>query len=84
MALQIIVLAIPGQPGGWPLHVILLLRLFRMWRVVKFVEVRCPQHCMQPELDCALSSGMPAEACSLQIVAHSLPEGRLHPGSEVQ
>ena len=54
MALQIIVLAIPGQPGGWPLHVILLLRLFRMWRVVKFVEVRCPQRCMQPELDCTL------------------------------
>ena len=83
MALQIIVLAIPGQPGGWPLHVILLLRLFRMWRVVKFVEVRCPQR-WQPEPECTLSSGMSTEACSVQIVAHSLPEGRLHPGSEVQ
>ena len=37
---QIIVLAIPGQPGGWPLHFVLIMRLFRMWRVVKFVEVR--------------------------------------------
>ena len=84
MALQIIVLAIPGQPGGWPLHVILLLRLFRMWRVVKFVEVRCPQRCMQPEPDCTLSSGVSTEACSVQFVAHSLPGGNLHPGSEVQ
>lgn len=37
---QIIVLAIPGQPGGWPLHFVLIMRLFRMWRVVKFLEVR--------------------------------------------
>ena len=39
MAVQIVVLAIPEQAGGWPLHIILILRLFRMWRVVKFLEV---------------------------------------------
>ena len=38
--MQIVVLVIPDQPGGWPLHIILILRLFRMWRVVKFLEVR--------------------------------------------
>ena len=39
VAVQIVVLAIPEQAGGWPLHIILILRLFRMWRVVKFLEV---------------------------------------------
>ena len=32
-------LGIPNEPGGMPLHIILLLRLFRMWHVVKFLEV---------------------------------------------
>lgn len=39
MCVQIIVLGIPDQEGGMPLHIVLLLRLFRMWHVIKFLEV---------------------------------------------
>ena len=37
---QVTVLGIPRQGGGLAVHVVLLLRLFRMWRVIKLVEVR--------------------------------------------
>jgi hypothetical protein len=46
--LQIAVLPISKESGGMPLHIILLLRLFRMWRVIKFLEVSCqPHHVMK-------------------------------------
>lgn len=56
---QIICLPIPHQSGGLALHIILLLRLFRMWRVVKFAEVCDPhslastcQHCAASVATC--------------------------------
>ena len=39
---QVTVLGIPRQGGGLAVHIVLLLRLFRMWRVIKLVEVRRP------------------------------------------
>jgi len=39
VCIQIIVLGIPNQEGGMPLHIVLLLRLARMWHVIKFLEV---------------------------------------------
>ena len=36
---QVTVLGIPKQSGGLAVHIVLLLRLFRMWRVIKLVEV---------------------------------------------
>jgi len=37
---QATVIGIPFRGGGLAVHIILLLRLFRMWRVIKLVEVR--------------------------------------------
>lgn len=47
---QVTVLGIPRQGGGLAVHIVLLLRLFRMWRVIKLVEVRrlvraCAEFC---------------------------------------
>ncbi|BDA43675.1 probable potassium voltage-gated channel subfamily H member 7 [Coccomyxa sp. Obi] len=35
---EIVVLPIPMEPGGMPLHIILIMRLARMWHVIKFLE----------------------------------------------
>ena len=40
LMVQVTVLGIPRQGGGLAVHIVLLLRLFRMWRVIKLVEVR--------------------------------------------
>ena len=42
--LQIVWLAIPGFQRYLPLHIILLLRLARMFRVTQFVRVRSRLH----------------------------------------
>ena len=52
---QVVCLA-TGYGGSLTLHIILLLRLFRMWRVIRFAEVHRPSLLALPgSSDCCTS-----------------------------
>lgn len=62
MMAQVTVLGIPRQGGGLAVHIVLLLRLFRMWRVIKLVEVRplaeaCAYVCIRWSVSCLSGLG---------------------------
>lgn len=64
---QVTVLGIPRKGGGLAVHIVLLLRLFRMWRVIKLVEVR--------------RFGRPGQAAACRLALWACLGQALHPFS---